>query len=60
MQIIKILFFILPDKHIKSSKQQIFKMITNKTKVQPFIQQEKNYDKIFFVKIFKGIERFAK
>ena len=41
-------------------QQQLSKMITEKNKVQPFNQQEeKNYDKCFFVKIFEGTERLA-
>ena len=63
MQMIEILFFVhLNISSLWTLKQQIFKMITNKNKVQPFMfnqQEEKNYDKFFFVKIFKGMERFA-
>ena len=40
-------------------KIKMSKMVT-KNKVLPFNQQEEKNEEIFFVKIFKGMERFAK
>ena len=34
--------------------------MVNKNEVLPFNQQEEKNEEIFFVKIFKGMERFAK
>ena len=46
-------------KQLTSYKIKIYKMVTE-NKVLPFNQQEENNENTFFVKIFKGMGRFAK
>ena len=46
-------------KQLTSYKIKIYKMGTE-NKVLPFNQQEENNENTFFVKIFKGMGRFAK